>query len=192
MEESMFEQIDERTVSFYVNVLAVLLPAAAIAIGALMGRRKAQPGRCIAKAVLYGLLGPIVCMYWHLYDARTSYYDWLYLEHNPETYERLFWIGRPGSAARARADAAEKAGGKGVIIVEGRWSPPRFWGFVQPYPLYSVRGLGMFALATLLAASALGLTAGVARRLIDRRWPSGDSPPEPTGQEPREGSGANP
>lgn len=192
MEDSLFERIDERTVSFYVHLFAVVLPAAAVALAVFVGKLRQRPARCLAAGIMYGLLGPLVCIYWHLYDARTSYYDWLYLEKNPETYERFFWIGRPDQAAWDRAEAAEKAGDKGVIIVRGRWDPKRFWQFVQPYPLYSVRGLGMFALATLLAATALGLTAGIAWRRIDKRWPAGDSPAEPTGQEPREGSGDNP
>jgi len=171
MEESIFEQIDERTVSFYVNLFAVAFPILSLVTATLIGKLRGQMARPVALGILCGLVGPILCLYWHLYDARTSYYDWLYLEKNPDTYARCFWIGRPTQAARDRAEAREEAGEKGVIIVEGTRDPKRFWQFVQPYPLYSVRGLGMFAVATLVAAAILGLIAGLLIRLIDRKWP---------------------
>lgn len=174
MEDSIFEQIDERTVSFYVSIFAVVFPALLLAVAALLGKLRDRMARHVALGVLYGLAGPILCLYWHLYDARTSYYDWLYLEKNPETYVRCFWIGRPTQAARDRAEEREDAGEKGVIIVEGIRDPKRFWQFVQPYPLYSVRGLGMFAVATLVAAALLGLIGGLLIRLIDRKWPPAD------------------
>ena len=171
MEESIFEQISEQTVSAYVNAVAVGIVVLALVWGAIMGKAKRLPQRCWRLAALWALLGPLLCLYWHLYDARTSYYDWLYLEKNPDTYQRLFWVGQPDQAARDRAEAAEAAGQKGVIIVEGRWRPARCWQLVQPYPLYSVRGLGMFALATLAAAVVVGLAARLALNRIDRKWP---------------------
>lgn len=174
MEDSIFEQIDERTVSFYVNLFAIVFPVLSLALAALVGKLRDGVGRQVALGTLCALVGPILCLYWHLYDARTSYYDWLYLEKNPDTYARCFWIGRPTQAARDRAEAREDAGEKGVIIVEGTRDPKRFWQFVQPYPLYSVRGLGMFAAATLIAAAVLGLVGGLLIRLIDRKWPPAD------------------
>ena len=179
MEESIFEQIDERTVSFYVNLFAVVFPVLSLAIAALVGKLRNRVPRHVALGVLYALVGPIVCLYWHLYDARTSYYDWLYLEKNPDTYVRCFWIGRPTQAARDKAEAREKANEKGVIIVEGTRDAKCFWQFVQPYPLYSVRGLGMFAVATLVAAAILGLVGGLLMRAIDHRWPPADDPDSP-------------
>jgi len=175
MEESIFEQISEQTVSAYVNAAAVAIVVLALAWGAVMAKAKRLPQRYWRLAGLWALLGPLFCLYWHLYDARTSYYDWLYLAKNPDTYQRLFWIGQPDQAARDRAEAAEAANEKGVIIVEGRWRPARSWRFVQPYPLYSVRGLGMFALATLAAAVVVGLAVRLALNRIDHRWP----PPQP-------------
>lgn len=185
MEESIFEQIDERTVSLWINVAAVAFPLLTLAIGAAVCRLTGRPGRGLALGVLIGLMGPIVCLYWHLYDARTSYHDWLYLKHNQEkTYVRFFWIGQPTDEARAKAQERENAGEKGVIIVEGTFRPSRLWQFVQPYPLYSVRGLGMFALATLAGAVVLGVGTGLALRSIDTRWPPPpEDKPEP-GEEP--------
>lgn len=186
MEESIFEQIDERTVSFWVNLAAVAWPLTTIAVGALAGKLKGRAARGLALGLLWALVGPIVCLFWHLYDARTSYWDWVYLEKNPHTYVRAFWIGRPTDAARQEAERREKANEKGVIIVRGTFHSAKPWQFVQPYPLYSVRGLGMFALATLAGALVLGLAAGLALRAIDRKWP----PPEPPADKEESGEEA--
>ena len=168
MEESFFEQIDERTVSLWINIAAAAAAIIALALGALVGRLRRQPARGLVLGLLWAALGPILCFYWHLYDARTSYYDWLYLQSNPDTYVRMFWIGQP--------DAQARAVGLDAPIVKGRWSPQRFWQCVQPYPLYSVRGLGLFALGALASAALLGLAAGGAVRLANRRWPP--TPPD--------------
>ncbi len=186
MSESIFEQIDERTISFWVNAAAAAWLAAAVLAGACIGRARGRAARGLALGILWGALGPIVCLYWHLYDARTSYWDWVYLEKNPDTYVRFFWIGRPTPAARAEAARREAAGEKGVIIVKGTYDPARFWRFVQPYPLYSVRGLGLFALATLAGAVVLGVIAGLILRAIDRRWPIAPETPGAGEPEPLE------
>ena len=58
MEESVFELIDERTVSFWADAAAVALPLAAIGVGAAVGKRKGTRGRGAALGALIGLVGP--------------------------------------------------------------------------------------------------------------------------------------
>ena len=161
MDESFFERIDERTVSLCFDVGALVFFVASMLFGIAMGQLRRCVARYFAFGLLVGMLGPLLCLYWHLYDARTSYFDWLYQKQNPEVYKRLFWI--PNVDGR------------------GQWNPRKFWQFVQPYPLYSVRGLGIFALWTLGAAAILGVLAGGLIRKINQKWPlpadTAQSPP---------------
>jgi len=89
--ESIFEKFSEADVSHWVNIVAVISIIAGTAIGALVGLLKKPFQRYLILGCLFGLLGPAVALSWHTVDARTSYWDHLYRDKNPDQEPRLLW-----------------------------------------------------------------------------------------------------
>jgi len=89
--QSIFEKFSEADVSRWVNIVALIGIIAGPAIGALVGLLKKPFQRYLILGCLFGLLGPAVALSWHVVDARTSYWDHLYRDKNPDQPPRLLW-----------------------------------------------------------------------------------------------------
>ena len=90
MEESIFERLTEQMVSTYANWFAIIALALGLLGGIIVGLVRKQVLRDAVLGLLWGLIGPLACLSWHIVDARTSYYDKLYIDKNPGR-ERFFW-----------------------------------------------------------------------------------------------------
>ena len=159
-DESIFEQIEEQMVSQVLHWTALGILVAGIALGLLIAKARKRYPKDLIYGILIGLIGPALCLFWHLYDARTSYWDWLYQQHNPDVYVRAFWI--------PRGDAPETDDGS---VVMGKYDSKRFWQFVQPYPLWSVYSLLTMLGATVVAAVVIGILLALFISWAERRWP---------------------
>jgi len=158
-EESIFEQIDERMVSQVLHWTALGTLVAGIVIGLLVAKLRKRYPKDFIYGILIGLIGPALCLFWHLYDARTSYWDWLYQKYNPDTYIRVFWI--PRGVAPDTDDGS---------VVMGQYNPKQFWKFVQPYPLWSVYSLLTMLGTTIVAAIVIGLALALFISRVERKW----------------------
>lgn len=88
--ESIFEKLDEQTVSMYMNWLALATVATGMVVGILVGKVRKLLVHDLLYGFIYGMVGPLLCLSWHIVDARTSYYDHLYQDKN-QGCERLLW-----------------------------------------------------------------------------------------------------
>ncbi|MBM4084271.1 MAG: hypothetical protein FJ272_05735 [Planctomycetes bacterium] len=164
MEESIFEQIKDETISLVVNWGALGTVVLGVVLGLLVAKVRKRYPKDLIYGLMLGLIGPCLCLFWHLYDARTSYWDWLYQDKNPGTYLRLFWIDR--------ASATETVHMADTDVLLGKWQVTQFWKFVQPYPLWSVYSLVTMLVWTIIAAVVIGVVAGLIIRAVERKWPS--------------------
>jgi hypothetical protein len=89
--QSIFEKFTEADVSHWVNLVAVISVLVGPAVGFLVGQVKKPLQRYLVLGCMLGLLGPALALAWHVVDARTSYWDYIYQDKNPNQEPRLLW-----------------------------------------------------------------------------------------------------
>ena len=88
---SFFETFTEHDVSRWVNALALVTVIVGPLFGLTIGALRRPRARYLLLGCMMGLVGPLAALSWHIVDARTSHWDYIYRDKNPDIPPRVLW-----------------------------------------------------------------------------------------------------